>query len=163
MLSNTRFGSSPPARHVRKGAPAPPPAPPSEPEPAPKLWKAMHKPHWVVHPEADAFFAMGKYKYAISRRKGTPKSLIRDIKVGDRIIVEPQTMIRKNGQPRKNPEKSMMFRYGTITTESRLEEDQMGQPEGNPLYGFCVDWDDSFVPSDPTIINKPFKTFTLIK
>ena len=153
MLSNTRFGSAPPARHDR------------EPEPAPKLWKAMHHPKWVVHPEADAFFAMGKYKFAISSRRGTPESLICDIKVGDRIIVQPQTMVRNNGQRLKKPKKSNLFRYGTITTESRLEEDQMVQQRlsDNPLYSFCVDWDDSFVPSDPTIINKPFKTFTLIK
>ena len=163
MLSNTRFGSSPPARHVRKGAPAPPPAPESAPTPppAPKLWKAMHHPKWEgVHPESDAFFAMGKYKFAI-HDPTTPKSLLSEINIGDRIIVQPRTMFRKNGQRLKSEKKSNQFRYGTITTESRLEEDQIGTD--CPLYGFCVDWDDSFVPSDPTIINKPFKTFTLIK
>ena len=151
MAVYNRSGSTSPPRHTHTR------------EEKGNLWKAMHKPNSVFHPEADAFFAMGKYKFAISSRRGTPESLIHDIKVGDRIIVEPQTMLRKNGQPRKNPEKSKMFRYGTITTESRLEEDQMGQPKENPLYGFSVTWDDAFVPADPSIINNPFQAFTLIQ
>jgi hypothetical protein len=122
----------------------------------------MHQPEWEIHSEPDTFFAMGKYKYAISRRKGTPKSLIHDIKIGDRIIVQPRTMVRNNGERRKSPKNSKLFRYGTITTESRLDADQTGRPAENPLYGFCVDWDDAFVPADPTIINKPFKAFTRI-
>jgi len=159
-MNNQRFGSTPPARHVRKGA-----AQEQTPEtPSPKLWKVMHHPRWTeVHPEAKEFFAMGQYKFAISKRKGAPISLIDEIKVGDRIIVEPQTMLRKNGQPRKNPERSKMFRYGTVSSECRLEEDQLDQPEKNPLYGFCVDWDDDFVPADASIKSKPFKTFTRIK
>ena len=94
MAVYNRSGSTSPPRHMHTR------------EEKGNLWKAMHKPNSVFHPEADAFFAMGKYKFAISSRRGTPESLIHDIKVGDRIIVEPQTMLRKNGQPRKNPEKS---------------------------------------------------------
>ena len=170
MLSNTRFGSSPPERHVRKvaSAPAPLPAPTSAPAPAPaptppapKLWKAMHHVEWTVHPESEDFFAMQNYKFAI-KKITTPESLITDVNPGDRIIVEPQTMVGKRGRRLKNPKRTKKFRYGTVTSNPSLDEDQTGVNKC-PLYSFSVDWDESFVPADPSIINDPCKTFTLIK
>ena len=157
-MNNQRFGSTPPSRHNRGGSAQEQ----SEETPQPKLWKAMHHPKWEgVHPEADSFFAMGKYKFAIHETT-TPKSLLSDIKVGDRIVVQPRTMIGKHGNRLLNAKYIDQFRFGTITTESVLEPDQSGTIDA-PLYGFLVDWDDSFVPVIPGMRNNPCKTFTLIQ
>jgi hypothetical protein len=167
MLSNTRFGSSPPARHVRKSAPAPAPLPapapaPAPTPPAPKLWKAMHHVKWDVHPESDDFFAMKNYKFAV-KKITTPESLITGVNPGDRIIVQPQTMVGERGGRLKNPRRTEKFRYGTVTSNPSLDEDHILRAgHTSPLYSFSVDWDESFVPADPTIRNDPCKTFTRI-
>ena len=133
------------------------------------LWKAMHSPKWEgVHPEPDAFFAMGKYNFAISMRRGIPKSLLSEIKPGDRIVVQPRTMFGKRGNPLKNPRAQPHFRFGTIITEPILEKDKKlntcVRSPGTQLYGFRVVWDNSFVPIEnhKNLKNNPCKTFTLI-
>lgn len=128
------------------------------------LWKAIHHPSWKgVHPEPDAFFDMGKYYFAIS--KHTPKSLLSEIKIGDRIVVQPQTMIRKRGnEPLKHKRALPYLRYGTIISNPILETDPalIACTKRKTLYRFRVDWDDSFVPVSPKVKSNGRKTFTLI-
>jgi hypothetical protein len=137
------------------------------------LWKAMHQPFWEgVHPEPEAFFSMGKYNFAISKTS-TPKSILREIKKNDRIVVRPKTMIGKRGNPVKNAQNFHpplfdcdVLRYGTIISNPILETDRnllLHHCRSTDLYEFRVVWDDSFVPDDPKLKNHCCKTFTLIK
>ena len=128
--------------------------------PSPKLWKAMHRPE-KSHGEPDIFFSSGKYTFAITKRT-TPISLISSLSVGDRIVVQPRTMIGKNNRVLQNAKNLPMMRYGKITTKPALEPDQKGRRK-HPLYYVCVKWEEKVYPDNPNLKNSPFKTFTLIK
>lgn len=129
--------------------------------PATKLWKAMHAPHWSQHGEPDDFFKKGKYPFAIS--KGTPESMVTDLAIGQRIVVQPRTKIGKNGRVLKNIKEKQVLRYGTITSRPIRDLDDTEQSEEHPLWYVNVEWDKESVVADSTIRNKPFKTFTLIE
>lgn len=135
-------------------------------------WKAMHRPDWI-HGEPEDFIRSGKYNFAI--RKGTtPESLVKDIAVGDRIVIEARTMKGKKKSQLDKPRSLKYWWVGTITTIPKREKNQ-GTSGGcrnnhdhrakHPLYYFCIDWDKegskvSCTSSPPCPAGWPCKTFT---
>jgi hypothetical protein len=157
MLSNTRFGSSPPERHVRKGAPAPAPAPAPVPAPPANVWKAMHKPKPTKHGEADEFFSSEKYTFCITN-PSTPSSILKELTAGTRMVVQPLTMIGKKGVRVMNTQKLDYVRYGEITSQEPTF--WKNQSDGKPWYYVRVTWGPrARIPEN--MKQTPQKTFTL--
>lgn len=132
-----------------------------------KLWKVMHHPEWghVGHPEPEEFFSLGCYWFCISSGS-TPKSILGELNAGDRIVVQPKTMVGSRGKCLKDARGLKELRYGKIVSEP-LQTPHTDSPD--PIYAdprwyyVKVEWARESAPPHPSYKSNPCKTFTLIK
>ena len=121
----------------------------------------MHHPEWEFNPHAEApeFFELGEYWVCVGH-PSTPASVVYEVDVGDRLVIQPKTTVGKRVKKLKVPRPcdKDIYCFGTVRTKAKSVTDPELSRKG--WVKFKVDWEES-IPYNGKYTNKAQKTITL--